>query len=522
MNQLGFLPNEYKSAIILSETDLENGFFEIIETVSGNVVFKSDIKENIGQYGNFNYTYKLEFSDLILEGKYFLKVEKEKSYSFSINKSIYNHLAPKLLDFFKIQRCGYTNPTGHEVCHIADATSIINTDGSKLDGAIDLTGGWHDAGDYVKFLNTTAYATYTLLFSYEFDKKKFGFDLNKNNIPDILEEAKIGLDWLHRCNFEKYKLISSVQDLRDHTVGWRMPENDSLTYDRPAFVGIGKNTAGLFTATMAIASRIWKEDMYYEEYSEKCLTAAENIYSVRNEIPDIDSSGCGMYIDNTYLGKLALGAIELYNTTKRPELLNEAVKYADSAGADYWWSWGNINTFAHYKIARHEPVFSGYILNNINHFLNSYNQKIFGEGAAYSWGTNNTLLGVTLHTILWQDLTGEDLFMKLGEVQRDFILGRNPWGKSFIYKTGKNFVKNLHHQILFLNKKKFEGGFAAGPIKREILDSYNLPFEKPDRLKKFQTDDAYYRDDRMDYVSNEPTITANATAIFVMGYYSSR
>ena len=134
----------------------------------------------------------------------------------------------------------------HQPCHLSDAAKII---GYKDSTARDLTGGWHDAGDYVKFLKTTAYTTYMLLFSYEFDSQKFGYDLDKNDVPDILEEAKVGLDWLLRCNVDNQTLVSQVQNESDHNIGWRLPENDSLQFDRPAFVSIGKNTIGIYSCS---------------------------------------------------------------------------------------------------------------------------------------------------------------------------------------------------------------------------------------------------------------------------------
>ena len=66
------------------------------------------------------------------------------------------------------------------------------------------------------------------------------------------------------------------------------------------------------------------------------------------------------------------------------------------------------------------------------------------------------------------------------------------------------------------------GGFAAGPAPKELLKNYNIEYETYDPYARFQTEDYYYRDDRNDYIANEPTISANATAIFVMGYYSKR
>jgi hypothetical protein len=368
----------------------------------------------------------------------------------------------------------------------------------------------------VKFLNTTAFATYMLLFSYEFDPNKFSWDKNNNNIPDILEEAKVGLDWMLRCLYEKNKLITQVQDLRDHDAGWRMPEDDPIGFDRPAFIGIGKNLIGIYSATMALASRIWTNKINYPEFANKCLAAAESLYALKDKVPDIDSSGTGMYLDKTFKGKLALGAIELYITTKKPIYLEDAVTYADSAKSDYWWSWGDINALADYKLGKIIPRFGSYIKNNLDKFNKNKNKNLFGEGTAATWGTNVALLGISLQNILYKKLTGDVRYDSLETYQRDFILGRNPWGISFISGIGNNYTINFHHQIFFI-KKKLPGGFAAGPASKDVLDKYKIILEKKDKFYKFQTNESIYRDDRMDYITNEPTITGNATAIFIYG-----
>ncbi|PJA97899.1 MAG: hypothetical protein CO128_10155, partial [Ignavibacteriales bacterium CG_4_9_14_3_um_filter_30_11] len=110
-----------------------------------------------------------------------------------------------------------------------------------------------------------------MLFAYEFDPQKFGFDRNKNGVPDILDEAKIGLDWMKRANFQKDKLVTQIQDLSDHQVGWRLPENDTLRFNRAGYVGNGKNQIGLFSATMAIAYRIWKNKFKDLDFADDCL-----------------------------------------------------------------------------------------------------------------------------------------------------------------------------------------------------------------------------------------------------------
>jgi len=513
-NQLGFLPLEHKSAVILSNTKFENVSALVRDARTNKIVFSSLIND-FQVYGNFKYSFQLDFSSVQLKGEYYLEIADYRSTVFPINENVYKNVAEKLLDFFKVQRCGYTDPYLHDVCHISDATSLIEN-GKVINKSMDLTGGWHDAGDYVKFLNTTAFATYMLLFSYDFDPIKFGFDNNKNGTPDILEEAKIGLDWLLRCYVEKNKLVVQVQDLNDHEVGWRLPEDDLLQFNRPAFIGSGKNLIGIYSAALALGARIWRDKFFYKEFSDKCLQTAEKIYSHRNSSVDVDSSGSGMYLDKYFEGKLALGAVELFITSSKENYLIDAKIYADSAGSDYWWSWGDVNSLAHYRLTKFDSKFQDYIKNNLVHFSKTKETNLFGKGVSPTWGTNVTLLGITLQNILWKKLSNDNSFDTVSFIQKDYILGRNPWGLSFIYNVGKKYSKNFHHQISFL-KGQLPGGFAAGPATSEFIKGYKIPYEQQDRLSIFQTSDAAYRDDRMDFITNEPTITGNATALFVFG-----
>lgn len=517
-SQLGYLPSDQKTAVVFSKGELGKAGFEIIDTGSRKTVFEGTLSKVEAAYAGFNFVYKIDFSGLLIPGKYYIKIGSSQSYSFSIGNKIFAPVVDSLLYFFKVQRCGYTSPALHNTCHIADATSVV--DGKNvINKKIDLTGGWHDAGDYVKFLNTTAVATYTLLFAYDFDPVKFGFDGDHNNIPDILDEAKVGLDWLLRCYYSPFKLVTQVQDLRDHDVGWRMPENDNLQFDRPAFLGAGKNLTGIYSAVLALASRIWKEKIKYYEFADKCLNTAQAVYTVRNQVPDVDSSGTGHYVDKEYAGKLALGAYELFAATSRKEYLSQSCAYADQAGSDFWWSWGNINSFVHYRLGSIDKKYAGYIEKNLNRFADTSSKNIFEMGANATWGTTNTLLGISLQSILWKKLTGDSRYDRMAVTQRDFVAGRNPWGVCLISGFGANPVKSLHHQISFLNGGKLTGGVAAGPVKKEIVTSQKIPYEKNDQYSIFQTGDLYYRDERADYITNEPTIVSNATAIFVFGFY---
>jgi hypothetical protein len=514
--QVGFLPDELKTGIILSKSDLQGKPYFLLRDSSGEIEFQGTITDSPSVYGSFNFCYEIDFSDLKSEDTYKIKFEDVESYPFQIGRLIFNNVRDSLSLFFKAQRCGPTNPILHQPCHLSDASKIVGYIDST---ARDLTGGWHDAGDYIKFLKTTAYTTYLLLFSYEFDSKKFSYDLDKNDVPDILDEAKIGLDWLLRCNVDNQTLISQVQNESDHKIGWRLPENDSLQFQRPAFVSIGKNTIGIYSAALALAARIWKGRFYDDEFASICLSTAKRFYSIRNNVQDIDSTFSNHYPEKDFNGKLALAAVELYNSTNSEQYLDEAFVYGKNAGSDFWWGVGDMNSLAHYKLALYNPDFSKFIYQNLKHFEKKSRKSFLREGLEYSWGTTNSFLGVSLQSILYKKLTGSNEFDSLNIYQRDYILGRNPWGTSFIYNIGTKFSANLHSQVGFFNNGYLPGALTAGPAASSILENYNI--QRLSYKDEFNSQEIKYFDDRMDYVTNEPTIVGNATALFVFGFFSN-
>jgi hypothetical protein len=520
-NQLGFRPDDLKSAVILSHQDLAGGHFDIVRAGETNAVFNGGIGRTHGTYGQFEYQYRIEFSTIADPGIYMVRVLGEVSSPFTINEAVYDRVVDSLMLFFRVQRCGSAAALLHAPCHLHDITGLI-TGGNVQRKMIDASGGWHDAGDYVKFLNTAAYTTYTLLFAYEFDPKAFSFDHDGNGVPDVLDEAAIGLEWLLKLRLGDQTLITQVQDLRDHDQGWRLPENDELASDRPGFTGIGKNLIGILSATMALACRLRINDLSDHSFADKCLTLAENLYSIRKDVPDLDTSGSGMYRDAGFAGKMALGAVELYLATGRSSYLADAKKFATAAGSDFWWSWGDINSYAHYRLASLDTKFGSYVKKNLLSSNTLSHSHAFGEAANGTWGSCNAMLGAALQAALWKRLTGQGLFDTLAARQRDFVLGCNPWGVSFISGIGGNPAAHFHSQVAWLNGGYLPGALAAGPVTAALLGQYAIQVERPDPYQEFQTEGSVYRDDRMDYVTNEPTIAAAATAVFVMGCQSSR
>ncbi|MEP0862617.1 MAG: glycoside hydrolase family 9 protein [Ignavibacterium sp.] len=514
LNQIGFLPADYKTAVIISRKPFEEKVYTIKNSEDETILVDSIQQLPLKLNSNFNYSALINFSDLNKSGEYFIEFQKVKSYSFNIDENVFNAVRDSLSKFFRVQRCGPTNPLLHNVCHLQDASKVIGYTDST---GIDLTGGWHDAGDYIKFLYTTSFTTYMLLFSYEFASEKFSFDLDNDSVPDILQEARVGLDFLLRCNFADDAFISQVQDDRDHSAGWRLPDEDAFTYNRPAFVKMNRSQIGLNSAALAIASRIWKERFYDYEFSEKCLNVSKKIFNLREKIEDYNDDE-KYYKLNEFQSKLALAAIEIFKSSKENKYLETALDYGSQIKENNWWSWGDLNALVFYKLAEYDSNFTSR-LKSILQFYRSYsNSNLFGGAHPYNWGTTHSFVGVVLSSILFKKLTGSVEFDELAILNRDFILGRNAWGMSFIHNIGEKFPKRIHHQIAYFNNGYLPGAMVSGPAPDSLLRKFNL-HPSSNELYDFNFS-AIYSDEFENYITNEPTISSNATALFIFGYYS--
>lgn len=512
VNHAGYFPEGFKEAIIFSATEIAGTTVKLIEVGSAKPVREYVLKNNRGTWGKFKYHYAITFSDVKKRGEYYLQIDKFRSDNFIIGNEKYLELMPQVLSFFRVQRCGATSPYLHDVCHLFDSYKVVGDEGY---GKVDVTGGWHDAGDYIKFTNTTAVSAYMLALSFVLNPALHEQDLNKNGAPDILEEIRVGLDWLLRCNYSDLRLITQVQDMRDHEVGWRLPENDSLKYDRPAFKGEGKNIYGIYAAVMALGAKIWSSRLDEKEFAEKCRAAAEKFYAAAANVPEVDVAYTGMYQDKSYQAKLLLGAVELYNLTGRQKYLDDVRRMSSGLQPDYWWSWGDLNALASFRSAQVAKTGFSVLEMNLGGFNQAKDKTVFGDAGVYTWGTTTTLFGIAAKALMARSLGTGNTYDTLAIRQLDYIFGKNPWGKSFVTGLGNSSIKYLHSQVGYFNNNNLPGGIAAGPATNEMLKNYNIT-RKNLAGQEFNSSEVSYYDDRDDYVTNEPAIVTNATAILAL------
>lgn len=565
VNQLGYLPGESKVAIAFSHASIKEKFLLMPDDGGSPIISLKPKRSKSKGWGTFNYYYEIDFSQIALTGNYFLQgvKSKSKSQTFSISSKAYQNQPETLLGFMRQQRCGY-NPFLDVVCHQKDGRSMF---GPMPDSTyVDVSGGWHDAGDQLKYLITGSYATAHMLLAYELYPGKFADLVNDlgqpypNNIPDVLDEAKWGLDWIHKLHPSPSQLFHQVADDRDH-LGWKMPDNDPSDYgwgpndSRVVYFATGKpqgikeykseatgiaNLAGRSAAAMALGARIWKDHLNDEAYSKKCLDAARSLYQLGREKEGFqqgNSYGAPYrYTEETWADDMEWGAVELYKTTGEKSYLLEAIRYATIANTV---SWMNLDTAAHYQYypfinlghfalydlvdKNFQDTLAGYYRRGIEYTLHKAMTNPYNIGIPFIWCSNNLLSSLITQVILYEKMTSDTRYHPFLVAQRDWLFGRNPWGTSMFtgIPAGGEYPVDVHTSIWALTKIEAAGGLVDGPVFSSIYNSLQgLTLVDPDEFANVQNKYVVYHDDVGDYSTNEPTMDGTAGSMIMMAYWA--
>ncbi|HYE56145.1 MAG TPA: glycoside hydrolase family 9 protein, partial [Chitinophagaceae bacterium] len=250
VNLLGYKPASGKVAVWASKGAQTITKFQLVDVLTGKIVFEGPAGKPFGAYGPFAQTYRLDFSAFNTNGKYLLQAGDAVSPEFTISDDVYKGAADFCLRYMRQQRSGF-NPFLKDSCHTHDGYTMY---GPMPDSThIDVSGGWHDASDYLQYVTTSANATYHLLAAFRdfpsvfMDRHQANGLTGWNGRADVLDEAKWGLDWLLKMNPNDQWMFNQLADDRDHR-GMRIPKEDSFYgkgFERPVYFCTGK-PQGLF------------------------------------------------------------------------------------------------------------------------------------------------------------------------------------------------------------------------------------------------------------------------------------
>jgi peptidoglycan/xylan/chitin deacetylase (PgdA/CDA1 family) len=470
-----------------------------------------------------------------------------------------------LLFFMRQQRCGY-NPYLDMVCHMRDGRTVYAPvpDGSFL----EASGGWHDAGDQLKYLITASNATARMLLAFQLARDRFRDEVDAmgrpraNGIPDVLDEAKWGLDWIHKLHPEPDQLFHQVADDRDHR-GFKLPDRDIADYGwgqnsyRPVYFADGKpqglrewkskatgvaNIAGRSAVAMAMAYRIWKNDLKDPLFAQKCLKAALELYEMgRRQEGYQQGNSYGApyrYNENTWADDMEWAAAELFKSTGKPSYLRDAKRYARMIGPASWmqhdttehyefYPFTNVGHFALYPLAdaKTKAQLANYYRDGIERVIARAQQNPYRIGVPFLWCSNNLVVAFITQVLLYERLTEDMRYHDALLAHRDWLLGRNPWGTSMftLIPEGGEFPEDVHLPTVQILKKMVPGGLVDGPIAAKTYNSLRgLHLNQPDEFAEFQTTEIVYHDDVGDYSTNEPTMDGTADAILMMAIWSRK
>ena len=555
INLAGYKPQGIKVAVWGCKELTTIRDFELVDKSSGKVVYKGKAGKSYGAYGPFAQTYRLHFTTFTTPGTYFLRAGTATSPEFRIGEDVYKGSADFALKYMRQQRSGY-NPYLKDSCHTDDGYTMY---GPMPDSThLDVSGGWHDATDYLQYSMTSANATYHLLAAYRdfpgaFADEHLANGLSgSNNVADVFDEARWGLDWLLKMHPRPDWLFNQLADDRDHT-GFRLPVNDKANYgkgsERPVYFvtgepqGLGKyrnrttgtsSISGKFSSAFALGHGMFRERD--ASFAQKLKERAFSAYEFGLKKPGNTQTACYtapyFYEEDNWVDDMELAAAQLYSLSKNKNMLTAAFEYAkqekqtpwmksDTASHYQWYPFINVG---HYELAK---VLEGDIRKQVVKFYKDgidmvwqkAKNNAFFRGVPYIWCSNNLQTSFAIQCYWYRQLTGDNTYLELEQATFDFLLGCNPWGTSMIvgYPEHADFPDDPHSSLNVLHGMQTLGGLVDGPVYGSIYrQQRGVSVVRGDEYAAFQSNHVVYHDDYGDYVTNEPTMDGTASLIYLL------
>jgi endoglucanase len=561
INLLGYKPKAIKVAVWGTTGKKNLKDFQLVEAKTGKVVYEWDAGKPYGAYGPFAQTYRLNFSSFSTAGEFFLKAGDAESPTFTIGEDVYKGISDFSLQYMRQQRSGF-NPYLKDSCHTHDGYTMY---GPMPDSThIDVSGGWHDATDYLQYSMTSANATYHLLAAYRDFHNVFGDNFagnglaGSNNVADVLDEAKWGLDWLLKMHPREDWMFNQLADDRDH-VGFRLPVKDKANYgkgaERPVYFVTGepqglskyKNSttgtssiAGKFSSAFSLGNQLFslRDQAYASLLSKRALSA----YQFGNRKLGYTQTACYtapyFYEESNWVDDMELASAQLYATTKDKTFLMESFRYAEQEKQTPWlgsdtashYQWYPFINIGHYELAKlaEGPMKKSVIQfyrDGIESVYKKAKKNAFLRGVPYIWCSNNLQASFAIQCYWYRQLSGDKRYDELEQATFDFLMGCNPWGTSMVIglPAGGDYPDDPHSSLNVLHGYQCLGSLVDGPIYGSIYrQQRGVSVVHGDEYAQFQSSHVVYHDDYGDYATNEPTMDGTASLIYLFAVKESQ
>ena len=454
LNTIGFLPDQPKRASIAGECSgfavvrVSDGASVLQGTASGPVV-NPDTNEKL---------WTADFSKLNEPGIYRLEVAGVgRSVGFRVGKDIYLEPYRTAMLGMYLWRCGtavraqYKGETyAHDACHLDDAyLDFVGGGHVKRSG----TKGWHDAGDYNKYVVNAGFTVGVMLQAWE----QFGSRIKDIRLqipesgkatPDFLSEVRWELEWMLTMQADDGRVYHKVSTQKFG--GFILPEKE--TTPRYFTPWSSAATADL-VATMAMAGRIYEP--YDKAFAQECLDAAKRSYEYlaahpENHPAELTGFSTGAYQANDSSRRL-WAAVEMWQTTGDARFLHdfENRAHASTRKIDGSCGWTNVRNLAMYTyLLSNRPGRDVTLLEAVRKDLIGIADQIFKTrnahgyarplGTVYYWGCNGDVAQQVQTLQLAAMLTHDRKYTDAALDALGYLFGRNYYGRSFVTGLGND------------------------------------------------------------------------------------
>lgn len=529
LNQLGYINNMPKSAVIVGAAES----FQIVDIKHGRTMFSGIADKSVYDISSNDTVYRIDFSGFNASGHYYIRSGRKKSPIFAIEPDPYGELKKALLKGLYYNRCGislrprYAGEFTHEKCH-DEFVPIFESPSHKL----DVSGGWHVSGGYGKFSVCTCIAIGHLLYAYKFFPDSFSEEIcipeSGNGLPDILNECRVGLEWLLKMQARDGGVYHKVSSVRKTPV--IMPENDHT--ERYVFPRSHQATA-CFCAVMSLSSRVF--GAFDEKFSERLHEASINawIWLMNNPLtkpfenpPTVAFNAAGDFYDANLDDDIFWAVCELYETTgdevfhNKIRELSSKINLIEFRNRDN----GGFGAMSYLFGTRSRDDTVEQLIrlqlrikaDNLYSLCqkNGYNTaKAPGD---YILGSNMYAMTDAMILIFAYKIFDCKDYLDAAYEQLNYILGKNPLGICYVTGFGSERTEHPHHRPSEADdiEDPVPGLLVCGPNKnlQDDFSNWNIPSETAPAK-------CYY-DIMYSYTTNEATIFTNSAAVFVTACFS--
>jgi endoglucanase len=594
VDQAGYGAGEAKRAYLMSHRDEAGAAFQLLRSPGGAVVSSGTVGASAGSWSKrFPHVYPLDFDALQTPGTYTVSVggrapASSPPFAIAAPSSLYAQPLANALSYYENERDGpeyIPSALRSAPAHLNDAharvyaTPAVNRDGvfkgdlAPTGETVDASGGWFDAGDYLKFVQTTSYTVALQLLGVRDFPAQMGATAGASS--DFTAEARFGVEWLLRMWNDSTRTLyyqvgigeGNSQTLGDHDL-WRLPQADdgyggsdsSARYirERPVFragppdAPVSPNLAGRDAAAFALCFQVFRASD--PSLAARCLTAAEHIYDLADTEPHGDlltAIPFDFYPETEWRDDLELGAGELAAAladggapaglphTQPAYYLQQAASWAHAyiqhAGEGEALNLYDVSALAHFELVRalrqqgspaglaiSEAQLIAALGSELQAAAEQAQQDPFGFG--FPWDEADTAShgdGLSVMASEYDYLTGSSAYRAAASRWLGNVLGANAWGVSLIVGDGTTFPDCPSHQIANLagsldgSAPVLAGAVVEGPSdeksKGKVSGMRKCPAHGGDSYARFNSS-AVFKDDVQSYTTVEPAIDLTASS----------